>query len=231
MGDMAFRMLERNTNVFFEEEVTECGLNLKEVTVFSGLCTELPSAPSGRRTFCFIHFTFQVKSSPSHTAQDDCITCMNMNVTLCLAMNTGNALSSLSSRGWYPVSVPQPHRYTYTQRSELLCCCCLWWNLHHLKEKWPNLWSETLHKTTIGHVWCNQGVQFTSWSLLVNVRGPKPTTQKRGADIFSDLFLNFLRNNIYIVSNDIYIDIYIYICVCLYMYTCMYVYLWHPSII
>lgn len=60
MGKMAFKMLEKNTSVFFEEDVKECDLKLTEVAVFSGLCTELPAAASaGRRTFCFIHFTFQ----------------------------------------------------------------------------------------------------------------------------------------------------------------------------
>ncbi|KAI3354367.1 hypothetical protein L3Q82_018890 [Scortum barcoo] len=60
MAKMAFKMLERNTSVFFEEDVKECGLKLTEVTVFSGLCSELPTAASdGRRRFCFIHFTFQ----------------------------------------------------------------------------------------------------------------------------------------------------------------------------
>ncbi|XP_058490273.1 NLR family CARD domain-containing protein 3 [Solea solea] len=60
MGHMAFKMIERKTSVFYEEEVKGCGLNLTEVAVFSGLCTELPAAASDtRRTFCFIHFTFQ----------------------------------------------------------------------------------------------------------------------------------------------------------------------------
>ncbi|XP_053279528.1 protein NLRC3 [Pleuronectes platessa] len=60
MGRMAFKMMERRTSVFFEEDVKQCGLELTEVTVWSGLCTELPSAESdGRRTFCFIHVTFQ----------------------------------------------------------------------------------------------------------------------------------------------------------------------------
>ncbi|XP_044059459.1 NACHT, LRR and PYD domains-containing protein 3 [Siniperca chuatsi] len=60
MGKMAFKMLERNASVFFEEDVKESGLKLTEVTVLSGMCTELPAAASdGRRTFCFIHFTFQ----------------------------------------------------------------------------------------------------------------------------------------------------------------------------
>ncbi|KAM7399361.1 hypothetical protein PAMP_018637 [Pampus punctatissimus] len=60
MGKMAFKMLERKTSVFFEDDLKEYGLKLTEVTVFSGLCTELPNAASdSRRTFCFIHFTFQ----------------------------------------------------------------------------------------------------------------------------------------------------------------------------
>lgn len=72
MGKMAFKMLERNISVFFEGDVVECGLELAEVTVYSGICTELPTAASdGRRMFCFIHFTFQVKlfSSPSLTLE------------------------------------------------------------------------------------------------------------------------------------------------------------------
>lgn len=62
MGKMALKMLERNTSVFFEDDVKEFGLKLTEVTVSSGLCTELSTAASDRRrTFCFIHFTYQVK--------------------------------------------------------------------------------------------------------------------------------------------------------------------------
>ena len=62
MGKIAFDMLERNTGVFTEEDINECGLSLTEVTVFSGICTELPTVPSEEtRKFCFIHFTFQVK--------------------------------------------------------------------------------------------------------------------------------------------------------------------------
>ncbi|CAJ1065642.1 nuclear mitotic apparatus protein 1-like [Xyrichtys novacula] len=60
IGKMAFKMLERRTTEFSEEDVKECGLKLTEVTVFSGLCTELPTAASdGRRRFCFVHPTIQ----------------------------------------------------------------------------------------------------------------------------------------------------------------------------
>nr|XP_040045742.1 NACHT, LRR and PYD domains-containing protein 3 [Gasterosteus aculeatus aculeatus]XP_040045750.1 NACHT, LRR and PYD domains-containing protein 3 [Gasterosteus aculeatus aculeatus] len=61
IGKMAFKMLEKNTSTFFEEDMKElAGLKLTEVTVFSGLTTELaPAAPGGRRTFGFIHHNFK----------------------------------------------------------------------------------------------------------------------------------------------------------------------------
>lgn len=63
-------MLQRSSCTFSEEDMRECDLNLMEVAVFSGLCTELPSvSSSGRRTFCYVHFTVQVnKQAKRHTA-------------------------------------------------------------------------------------------------------------------------------------------------------------------
>lgn len=61
IGKLAFNMLQRSSCMFSEEDMRECNLNLMEVAVFSGLCTELPSVSSGgRRTFCYVHFTLQV---------------------------------------------------------------------------------------------------------------------------------------------------------------------------
>ncbi|XP_056297842.1 uncharacterized protein nlrc3l [Pseudoliparis swirei] len=59
MGKMALEMLLADTSVFSVADVERSGVALTEVTVFSGLCTELPAAASGRRSFCFIHFSFQ----------------------------------------------------------------------------------------------------------------------------------------------------------------------------
>ncbi|XP_014859152.1 PREDICTED: protein NLRC3-like [Poecilia mexicana] len=60
LGKMSFKMLEKNTNVFTEEDVKDVALELNEVVVFSGLCTELvPTAITGKRTFCFSHYTIQ----------------------------------------------------------------------------------------------------------------------------------------------------------------------------
>ncbi|XP_008299719.1 protein NLRC3 [Stegastes partitus] len=60
MGKMAFVMLEKNTSVFYEEDLKEHGLSLYDVVVCTGFCTELrTTAADGKRTFCFFHFTFQ----------------------------------------------------------------------------------------------------------------------------------------------------------------------------
>ncbi|XP_030261330.1 NACHT, LRR and PYD domains-containing protein 3-like [Sparus aurata] len=60
MGKMALKMLERNKSVFVEDDLKEYSLKLTEVAVYSGVVTELPAASAdGKRTFCFIHYTFQ----------------------------------------------------------------------------------------------------------------------------------------------------------------------------
>lgn len=59
LGKMALKMLEKNTSEFVEEDTKEHHLDLTDVTVFSGLCTELPVTSSGNRRFCFIHITVQ----------------------------------------------------------------------------------------------------------------------------------------------------------------------------
>ncbi|XP_004075855.1 NLR family CARD domain-containing protein 3 isoform X1 [Oryzias latipes] len=58
MGKMALEMLRRNTDVFFKDNLKEYGLDLREVVMLTGLCTELP-AVSNQRRFSFIHFTLQ----------------------------------------------------------------------------------------------------------------------------------------------------------------------------
>lgn len=59
LGKMALKMLDKNSSVFAEEDTKEHGLDLTDVTVFSGLCTELPPTSAGKRRFCFIHLTVQ----------------------------------------------------------------------------------------------------------------------------------------------------------------------------
>lgn len=59
LGKMALTMLMHNTTEFSVEDLKKHSLDVMDVTVFSGLCTELPRAASGQRRFCFIHVTVQ----------------------------------------------------------------------------------------------------------------------------------------------------------------------------
>ncbi|XP_041851220.1 protein NLRC3 [Melanotaenia boesemani] len=60
LGKLAFKMLEKKTSVFYEEDVKDYDLELREVVVNSGMVTELTTtAPDGGRSFSFFHFTFQ----------------------------------------------------------------------------------------------------------------------------------------------------------------------------
>lgn len=62
MGELALRLLQSDSSVFSEDQLTASRLNLMEVVVFSGLCTELPPTSSGApRKFCFLHLTVQVR--------------------------------------------------------------------------------------------------------------------------------------------------------------------------
>ncbi|XP_072317930.1 protein NLRC3 [Eucyclogobius newberryi] len=59
LGKMALKMLEQNSGVFAEQQMKEHSLDVTDITVFSGLCTELQPTSSGKRRFCFIHPTVQ----------------------------------------------------------------------------------------------------------------------------------------------------------------------------
>ncbi|XP_063320036.1 uncharacterized protein LOC134618529 isoform X2 [Pelmatolapia mariae] len=60
LGRMALKMLEKDTSVFYEDDVREHGLTFSEVAVLCGMCTALPApAADGRTVYSFIHFTFQ----------------------------------------------------------------------------------------------------------------------------------------------------------------------------
>ncbi|KAM4742411.1 NLR family CARD domain-containing protein 3-like [Anableps anableps] len=60
LGKMSLKMLEKSTSVFTEEDVKDVDLELDEVVVYSGFCTELiPTIIPGKRTFCFSHYTIQ----------------------------------------------------------------------------------------------------------------------------------------------------------------------------
>ncbi|XP_030636652.1 NACHT, LRR and PYD domains-containing protein 12-like [Chanos chanos] len=62
LGKLAFRQLERGHLMFYEEDLRECGIDVSEGSVYSGVCTQIFSKEQGaseRMVFSFIHLSVQ----------------------------------------------------------------------------------------------------------------------------------------------------------------------------
>ncbi|XP_067283787.1 NLR family CARD domain-containing protein 3-like isoform X2 [Pseudorasbora parva] len=59
LGKLAFRQLEKGNLIFYKEDLEECGLDISEGSVYSGLCTRMFQEEKSRNVFSFIHLSVQ----------------------------------------------------------------------------------------------------------------------------------------------------------------------------
>ncbi|KAM7376965.1 hypothetical protein PAMA_013648 [Pampus argenteus] len=62
LGKLAFVQLLKNNLIFYEEDFEECGIDIKEASVYSGFCTAILQEEkvfSQKRVFYFVHLTIQ----------------------------------------------------------------------------------------------------------------------------------------------------------------------------
>uniref|UniRef100_A0A4W4DU01 NACHT LRR and PYD domain-containing protein n=1 Tax=Electrophorus electricus TaxID=8005 RepID=A0A4W4DU01_ELEEL len=62
LGKLAFQQLEKGNLIFYEEDLRECGIDVKEVSVYSGVCTQIFRKESGLhlgKVFSFVHLSVQ----------------------------------------------------------------------------------------------------------------------------------------------------------------------------
>uniref|UniRef100_A0A3B3C1H8 NACHT domain-containing protein n=1 Tax=Oryzias melastigma TaxID=30732 RepID=A0A3B3C1H8_ORYME len=60
LGKLAFEQLEKGNLIFYESDLTECGIDIRAASVYSGVFTQIFREERGQdKVFCFIHLSVQ----------------------------------------------------------------------------------------------------------------------------------------------------------------------------
>uniref|UniRef100_A0AAZ1XNA4 B30.2/SPRY domain-containing protein n=1 Tax=Oreochromis aureus TaxID=47969 RepID=A0AAZ1XNA4_OREAU len=94
LGKMAFDQLQKGNLIFYESDLTECGIDIRAASVYSGVFTQIFKEERGLyqdKVFCFIHLSVQEFLAALHVH----LTFINSGVNLLREQQTTSLLSKV----------------------------------------------------------------------------------------------------------------------------------------
>ncbi|XP_068564650.1 NACHT, LRR and PYD domains-containing protein 3-like [Cebidichthys violaceus] len=94
LGKLAFHQLQKGNLIFYDSDLTECGIDIRAASVYSGVFTEVFKEESGLyqdKVFCFVHLSVQEFMAALHVH----LTFINSGVNLLSEEQTTSRLSKV----------------------------------------------------------------------------------------------------------------------------------------
>uniref|UniRef100_A0A673AWD9 NACHT domain-containing protein n=1 Tax=Sphaeramia orbicularis TaxID=375764 RepID=A0A673AWD9_9TELE len=104
LGKLAFKQLQKGNLIFYESDLTECGIDIEAATCYSGVFTEIFKVESGLyedTVFCFVHLTVQEFLAALHVY----LTFINTGVNLLSEEQTTSQSSESAETTFYQTAV------------------------------------------------------------------------------------------------------------------------------
>uniref|UniRef100_A0A8C1WJG3 NLR family CARD domain containing 9 n=1 Tax=Cyprinus carpio TaxID=7962 RepID=A0A8C1WJG3_CYPCA len=109
LGKVAFQQLVKGNVIFYEEDLRECGIDVTEASVYSGLCTQIFREEFGLyqgKVFCFVHLTVQEHLAALYVH----LSCINNNRNVFKPTIKQSLMSKVHKQNSFDVSLSELHQ-------------------------------------------------------------------------------------------------------------------------